>query len=289
LSPLKVLLTGGSGLLGQYLNISLSSKYELITTYYSEKRNCINYNYRKLNLENNSEIIRLFNEIKPDIIIHAGGVSNSNIADELGKELTYKINAEAAKIISDLCNQNNTKLIYISTDLVYDGEQGEFLTESAELNPKTVYAESKLAAEFEVQKLSSNYLILRMALMFGNGLNGSQNFFTFMIDNLKNQKPVKLFVDQYRTPLELSDSARMITELLDKKNTNEIINFGGRERISRYDLGELVCNKYDFDPSYLIKTKMSEIPNYTEVADVSMNTDKLSKIGIQSKNLIDVL
>jgi dTDP-4-dehydrorhamnose reductase len=286
LSPLKVLLTGGSGLLGQFLNISLFSKYELITTYHSEKRNCINYNYRKLNLENSSEIIRLFNEIKPDIVIHAGGVSNSNIADELGKELTYKINVESTKIISDLCNQNNTKLIYISTDLVYDGEQGEFLTESAELNPKTLYAESKLAAEFEVQKLSSNYLILRMALMFGNGLNGSRNFFTFMIDNLENQKP---FVDQYRTPLELSDSARMITELLDKKNTNEIINFGGRERISRYDLGKLVCNKNNFDPSYLIKTKMSEIPNYISVADVSMNTDKLNKIGVQSKNLIDVL
>ncbi len=227
MSSVKVLITGGSGLLGQYLNLELNQNYSITTLYHSEQRNCIEFSNAKLNLENESEIIGLFKKVKPNIVIHAGGVSNSNLADKLGTDITNKVNVSATKLIAKLCSDLSAKLIYISTDLVYDGNQGQYLSEDSKLNPISLYAESKLNAENEIKKLSSNFLILRMALMFGQGLNSSKNFYSQMIDSLSNGKGVNLFIDQYRTPLELSDSARMISELLSKNIKNQIINYGG--------------------------------------------------------------
>lgn len=289
MSSVKVLITGGSGLLGQYLNLELNQNYSITTLYHSEQRNCIEFSNSKLNLENESEIIGLFKKVKPNIVIHAGGVSNSNLADKLGTDITYKVNVSATKLIAKLCSDLSAKLIYISTDLVYDGNQGQYLSEDSKLNPISLYAESKLKAENEIKKISSNFLILRMALMFGQGLNSSKNFYSQMIDSLSKGKGVNLFTDQYRTPLELSDSARMISELLSINIKNEIINFGGSKRISRFEMGEIVCDKYGFDKSLLIKTQMSEIQDYLAVKDVSMNTDKLKSIGILSNSLINGL
>lgn len=289
MSALKVLVTGGSGLLGQYLNLVLNESYSLVTLYNSEKRNCSQFNSRRLFLENETDILNLLKEENPNIVIHAGAVSNPIIADKIGNALTNKINVSATKVISQFCSESNAKLVYISTDLVYDGNSGSYIDENSKLNPISLYAESKLEAEFAVQKYSNNYLILRMALMFGKGLNGSQNFFTYMMENLKDNKPVNLFTDQYRTPLELSESARMIKEVITKECSNQIINFGGRDRISRYEMGQLICKKYGFDKSLLIKTKMSEIKNYKAVYDVSMNTDRLKNLGIVPKSINELI
>ena len=157
------------------------------------------------------------------------------------------------KILQLLCESFHSKLIYISTDLVYAGYRGSFLKEDAKLIPASLYAETKLVGESKVKEFTDNYLILRTALLYGFGLNHSQCHFHFIYNELKNNKPVKLFTDQFRTPISLIDASRIIADLAEMDIKEEIINLGGLERVSRYELGEMLCSVAGFDKNLLQK------------------------------------
>lgn len=110
-----------------------------------------------------------------------------------------------------------------------------------------------------------------------------------MYQDLQNEKPVKLFTDQYRTPLSLIEAARIINELASSNARSEVINFGGLERVSRYELGERLCELTELDKNLLIKIKMNDVPQLAKVKDVSMNTDKLQSYGIKQKSIDDMI
>jgi dTDP-4-dehydrorhamnose reductase len=163
------------------------------------------------------------------------------------------------------------------------------LKEDAKLIPVSLYAETKLMGELKIQNTFDNYLILRTALLFGFGLTHSKNHFHQMYYDLQNGKQVKLFTDQYRTPLSLLEVARMINELLYIDIKAEIINFGGPERISRYEFGKRLCEIGKVDEKLLVKIKMDDVPSLPKVEDVSMNTEKLQSYGIKSKSVDEMI
>src|SRR5690606_41498157 len=115
------------------------------------------------------------------------------------------------------------------TDLVYAGYRGSMLTEDAKLIPVSIYAETKLMGEIKIQETCDNFVILRAALLFGFGLNHSVNHFHKMYQDLADGKPVKLFTDQFRTPISLIEAAKVISELIQLDVKSEIINLGRSE------------------------------------------------------------
>lgn len=281
---MKIFITGGSGLLGQYLNIELSKDYEILTQYNKQAGNSTQFNSVQTSITDFLRLEEIFQNFRPEIVIHTASISNAEKVDLLSPAAVYDVNVNATKKIAELCSLQDSKLIYISTDLVYAGYRGSMLKEDAKLIPISFYAETKLMGETKIQETFDNYIILRTALLFGFGLSHSLNHFQFVYKDLKNGKPVKLFTDQYRTPLEVSDAARMLTELIRKNIKGEIINFGGRERLSRYELIEILCEEAGFDKNLLIKTTMEEAGLIYKVADVSMNTEKLQSLGVNQKS-----
>jgi dTDP-4-dehydrorhamnose reductase len=286
---MKILITGGSGLLGQYLNISLSSKHNIFTIYNSNVGNCKDYNSLKLNVCDYNSLLKIFNELKPEIVIHTAAISQTILPADISSKDIYDINVNSTKNIAELCDRFNSKLLYTSTDLVYAGYRGSMLKEDAKLIPVSLYAETKLMGELKIQQTFDNYIILRTALLFGFGLNHSVNHFQRMYMDLQNGKPVKLFIDQYRTPLSLIEAARIINELVSSNTKSEVINMGGLERVSRYELGERLCELTGLDKNLLIKIKMDYVPDLAKVKDVSMNTDKLQSYGIKQKSIDDMI
>ncbi len=123
--------------------------------------------------------------------------------------------------------------------------------------------------------------------MFGFGLNNSYNHFHKMYMNLKNLIPVKLFTDQFRTPVELSNAAEIIHQLIQNEINGETINMGGNERISRFQLGEILCDTAGFDRNLLSKISMDDLPGFPKVEDVSMDTGKLKSYGVEIKSVKD--
>ncbi len=239
---MKVLITGGSGLLGQYLNIELSKKYEILTLYNQHPGNCGEFNSFKIDITDFENLTHLIEEYSPNIIVHTAAISTPMLSEKLSAKEVYKTNVNATKIIAEQSEKVNAKLIYLSTDLVYAGYRGSMLNEISKLIPISLYAETKLMGETKIHETFDNYLILRTALLYGFGLNHSNCHFHDMYNNLKENKVVKLFSDQYRTPISLYEAARIISSLIKLNVKGEIINFGGLERVSRYELGEILCD-----------------------------------------------
>jgi len=286
---MRILITGGSGLLGQFLNIELSKNYEIISLYNHHPGNCPGYNSVKIDISNFNELNNVFSVFNPDIVIHTAAISHPVLPVNITSKDVYTVNVTATQNIAELCDKHNAKLIYTSTDLVYAGYRGSMLKEDAKLVPLSLYAETKLMGEVKIQQTFDNYIILRTALLFGLGLNHSTNQFHKMFNDLKQNKQVKLFTDQYRTPLSLKEAAGIINELLNKEVKSEIVNFGGGERFSRFDLGEKLCEIAGLDKNLLVKSTMDDVPEVAKVEDVSMNTDKLQSYGIKQKNLNEMI
>ncbi len=286
---MRIFITGGSGLLGQYLNIKLSKSNNILTSYNSEAKNCKDYPNVKLNLSDYKRVEEIFEEFNPNVVVHTAAISSpQKTADYTSKEV-YQINVNNTLNLARMCDKYNSKLIYTSTDLVYAGYRGSMLKEDAKLIPISMYAETKLMGEVKIQETSDNYIILRTCLLYGIGLNGTTNNFHKMYYNFKDGKKVKLFKDQFRTPLSLFEAARLIEELASSDVTKEIFNFGGRERISRVELGELLCEAAGFDKNLIEPISMNEVSDYPQVADVSLNTDKLYSCGIKAKSIKESL
>jgi dTDP-4-dehydrorhamnose reductase len=282
---MKILITGGGGFLGQYLNIELSRDNDILTLYHQNIGNCIDFKSVNADITDDLQIEKIFKDFLPDIVIHNAAVSTPQMASKMNPKVVYEINVIATEKIAGLCDKYKTKLIYTSTDLVYAGYRGSMLKEDAKLIPITLYAETKLMGEVKIQKTFDNYFILRIALLYGFGLNHSKNHFGEMYDNFKNRKKVKLFYDQYRTPISLKDTARIITHISKIDVKNEIINVGGKERVSRSELGEILCDAAGFDKSLIERISMDEFKDIPMIADVSMNTEKLRSLGIELKSV----
>lgn len=284
---MKILITGGSGLLGQYLNIELSKNNSILTIFNNNIRNSKNYNSIRLDINDNYKMDEIFSSFNPDVVVHTAAISNPKIASQIDSKLVYNTNVIATRNIAELCSRFNAKLVYSSTDLVYAGYKGSMLKEDSKLMPVSFYAESKLMGEVKIREIFDNYLILRIALLYGYGLNNSYNHFHQMYLNLKNKIPVKLFNDQFRTPIELNDAAKIINQLIGNEIISETINIGGKERLSRFQLGELLCKKAGFDSSLLQKIIMDELPDIPKVEDVSLDTSKLQSYGINQSSVED--
>jgi dTDP-4-dehydrorhamnose reductase len=288
----KVLITGGSGFLGQYLNAELSKKFTILTTFKTHPGNCTDYNSALIELRNPIALQNLFKNFQPEIVIHTAAYSTPDICSRLPKEEILSMNVNLIADLVSLCNEYSSKLIFTSTDLVYKSNEtlnDSLIDESGTLEPKSFYAETKIAGEEIIQKESKDYIILRTSLLYGLGLTHTKTHFENMLDTLENGEKVNLFFNQYRTPLEAKNGAEIISELLAKDIKNEIINFGGSEKISRYEMGLMVCDKFGFDKSLIVKTDGKKLLGDIFVPDVSMNTSRLQSFGIKQKTISEVL
>ena len=284
---MRVLITGGSGLLGQYLNGKISEANEILTLYNDNKGNCRSFNSLQTDIRDWAKMSSLFNDFRPDAVVHTACYSRPEQCAKLSRDYVYLLNVEATELIAQLCNDFHARLIYTSTDLVYDSVKGGIISEEGNLNPLTLYAESKLMGELSIQKYSDNFIILRTALLIGFGKTHSRNNFHLTFEKLKEKNKVNLFRDQFRSPLSLHDAADLINELLKLNVRNEILNLGGAERVSRVDIGKAICDYYNFDNSLINELSCKEADGLPQVPDVSMNIDKLKSFGLIPKNFTD--
>jgi len=284
---MKILITGGGGLLGYYLNNAISQSHDILTFYHSKPGNCLKYNSLRVDISDYIRTERVINEFKPDVIIHSAAVSSPKKTEGILSKDVYRTNVEATKHLAEFSSSVHARIIYTSTDLVYAGYRGSMLKEDGKLNPMSLYAETKLMGEEKIKEYADNYTILRTALLYGLGYGETLNHFDMMFNSLKNKRTVRLFHDQFRTPLSFQEAARIILQLLTVTTRNEIINFGGTEPLSRLELGEILCAIAGLDKSLIEKISMYDIPGNPDVADVSMDTNKLRSFGIKQKSVYD--
>lgn len=214
----KIFLTGKSGGLGKELVKVLKDKYILIAPSREE-----------FDLEKTDIIYNYLKEINPDIIILSGAYTDVDKAEE-EKEKVFKINFISVKEFVKYAFEKNKKIIFISTDYVFDGKK-EIYSEEDLPNPLNFYGKTKYLAEKEIISNLKKYFIVRTSWLYGESKN---NFVYKLLEKCKEKKILKVVNDRYGSPTYAKDLANGIERLINSSNYGiyHIVNTG---RVSRYE------------------------------------------------------
>ena len=208
--------------------------------------------YVQLDITDSEAVASVLAEVKPDVVVHCAAWTAVDAAeDEENKEKVFSINAKGTENIARVCKELDCKMIYISTDYVFDG-QGDRPWEPDDKNyaPLNVYGESKLQGELAVSSILEKYFIVRIAWVFG--LNG-KNFIKTMINVGKTHDEVRVVNDQIGTPTYTYDLSRLLVDMAetDKYGYYHATNEGGY--ISWYDF----C--VEFYKQYGLETRVTPV------------------------------
>ena len=276
---MKILITGISGYFGPYLAKELYLKEGVSVTglYNKNKIEADGIDFIKCNLIELDALTKIFNEVKPDVVYHLASVTPTRITKQSDEYVEF-FNSKVTEHIAKLCGENDSLMIYISTDLVY--AEGEDLKEdTAKLNPITIYAKTKLMGENSVWAFAKKYIILRCSLLYGFTRSTYTSFFDLAYSKLKSGEGVNAFIDMFRNPLYLEDAAKILAELAGIYKQNDTINFCGDEYLSRHDMCLMMTEIFGFDKNLVRMASCNEFIDYPLVKKIGLNSDKLKSLG----------
>ena len=261
----------GCGFLGSHIFEHLQNKnmHVIGTNFEKKSKELI-----KLDITNFDMINELIVKENPDLVINCA--ANTNV-DNLEKEQngTKLVNGEGAGNIANVCNQNSSRLIQISTDSVFNGKKG-FYTESDKPDPINNYAKSKLLGENLVQKYSKDFVIVRTN-MFGHH-HERKFLFDWIIKNLEEKKKIIGFDDIIFNPVEINFLSDLVIKLGDSKFSG-ILHIGSDEAVSKFDFCREIADIFNLDKN-LIKRGSSDNMEFVakRPKNTSLSNSKAKKI-----------
>ena len=268
---MKILITGGSGLLGQALIASLKNE-EVYGTYYQHPSKQGNMMY--LDITSGKDVEVLIKKIEPNVVIHTAALTGVDDC-EVHKQKAVQMNVEGTRNLVSSANQIEAKFVYLSTDYVFDGEKGWY-NENDLTSPVNIYGETKLAGEKIVERECSDFLIARTSVIYGSP---KENFVTWMLSQFSQRKQISIVNDQYVTPTYNYDLAKQLNALI-KKDAQGIFHTAGGERISRYEFALKVANVFGFDADLIKPVSMNAL-NWIarRPRDSSLDTSKITRFN----------
>lgn len=250
---MKVLITGSNGLLGQKL-VDLyksNSSVELIATARGADRypDKSGYTYASLDITQKNEVDEVIDRYKPEVVINTAAMTNVD-ACESEKEACDALNIHAVEFLVEACNRNQTHLVHVSTDFIFDGTHGP-LSEEERPNPLSYYGWSKMRAEEIVQSSAKSWAIARTVLVYGIVSDMSRsNIVLWAKGALESGKSINVVADQFRTPTLAEDLAQGCA-LIAAQKASGIFNISGKNFMSVYDLVVQVADFWNLDKSLL--------------------------------------
>ncbi len=252
----KILLTGSNGLLGQKLVelISKDENYELIATSRGENRLSYKtgYTYHPLDITDKQDVEAVMAKFQPDYVINSAAMTNVDQCETM-KDECWQLNVRAVEYIVEACQAHNTFLLHLSTDFIFDGENGPY-DEEATPKPISYYGSSKLAAERTLMKSKIKWAIARTVLVFGIAEDMSRtNIVLWVKKSLEDKKTIQVVNDQWRSPTLAEDLAEGCFLIL-KKDATGVYNISGKDFLSPYQMAIQTADFFALDKSYIVET-----------------------------------
>jgi dTDP-4-dehydrorhamnose reductase len=269
-----ILLTGASGQLGAYLmDRLLGHGHEVIAWSGTDRGDRRGVAFTPIDLADAEATESALDRADPDAIIHAAALSAAE-AVRLDPPRASAINVDATSRIADWSDRHGRRLVFTSTDLVFDGSR-PWNREDDPAEPILAYGRTKRLAEPAVLATPKG-IVARLSLLFGPTRCGRPSFFDQAIDAIWMGQSRAFFEDEYRTPLDLLTAAEILVRLAESEVTG-LIHVAGAERMSRFDLMRRAATALGLDPSLVLPSRQSEarLPE-PRPADVSMDTTRLA-------------
>jgi len=198
-------------------------------------------------------------QLAPRAIVHLAAISKPAQA-HANPELAHTLNIETTAVLTELSAQLGARLLYASTDMVFDGEHGAPYSESDTPDPGTYYGRTKLAGESYALTYHSA-LVARLPLLYGlSEATREPTFFENMLVALREGHPVSLFEDEVRTPLWLEDAAHALSQLVDSPLTG-VVHVAGPEAVSRLHMGEQLAAAMGCSPASIVRSRRADHPS----------------------------
>lgn len=283
ISPLRqrLLITGSSGFLGWHLyQVARAqgglNREQIFGTHHTRAPHPPTWQSTAIDLTDFTALKALFETIQPTAVIHTAAQSKPNLC-QTDPIASHAINVTASLNLAGLCADANIPLVFTSTDLVFDGHAAPY-REDDPVHPLSLYGEQKVLAEEGILERHPAAAICRMPLMFGVAPTASsflQDFFQ-MCDR---RQVLKLFVDEFRTPVNGFDAAKGLLLALETGFQGRL-HLGGKERLSRYEFGRVITEVFGLDQSLIQPAHQADVPMPApRPPDVSMDSSRAFALG----------
>lgn len=222
-------ITGAGGLIGHHFARAAAAQ---------GRWNVIPLTRTELDLLDAAAVTARFRRDRPTVVVHCAALSKTP-ACQADPDLARRCNVEVTRQLADLAGDG--RFVVFSTDLIFDGRGGNY-AENASPNPLHVYGETKVAAEAAV-RAHPRHLIVRTSLNYGTSPTADRSFAEEMLLAVRAGKMLSLFTDEFRSPLTVADTVATVLGLLAVGATGTY-HVAGRERLSRWEIGELVAGPH---------------------------------------------
>jgi dTDP-4-dehydrorhamnose reductase len=259
----KAWITGAAGLIGSYL-VRLAGKY-------APALQVIPLTRADLELTDFAAVERRFLADRPSLVIHCAAMSKTPDCQAQPAQ-ARRINVEATARLAALAAAAEAGFIFFSTDLVFDGRKGNYV-ETDSVNPLSVYAETKVEAEAIVAG-NSRHVVVRTSLNSGASPGGRSGYNEQLRAAWAQGKTVKLFHDEYRSPIAAAVTARAVWELAAHPQGG-LRHLAGAERLSRLQIGQLLAERHPELHPRLESGSLREYQGAPRPADTSLNCAKI--------------
>ncbi|HKQ50152.1 MAG TPA: SDR family oxidoreductase [Phycisphaerae bacterium] len=229
----------------------------------------------RLDLTDFGALERLVGQAQPRVIVHTAAVTSVDQAwkaPAVARRTNIDVTSELARLATDM----GCRLVFLSTDLVFDGTSAPY-AEDADIAPLSVYSQTKAEAEKAVRACPSG-LVIRPALMYGVPAVGRPTTFLSQLEALRTGQPLRLFEDEYRTPLWLEDAAAACIEA-GRSEITGVLHVAGPERLSRLEMGLAMAQALGVKVNHVVAIRQTELATpEPRPADVSLDCRLYSQL-----------
>ncbi len=245
-----VLITGANGLLGQKLCLHFSSSFQAVATDLQPESllSLSNLSYETLDVTDRRKVNFHLGHYQPSVIINAAAYTDVD-GCEVHKDRAWAVNVGGVRNLVRACREQKIKLVQLSTDYVFDGENGPY-SEDDPTHPVSFYGETKLESEEVIQEGGIEFVIVRTNVLYGFGNNVKKNFLLWLLDRLSAGEKLKIVTDQFNNPTLADNLSQCILEMLQRDLTG-VLHIAGAEYLSRYDFALKVAQKFGYDTSLI--------------------------------------
>ena len=229
---MKVLVTGANGQLG----------FDVVKRLQLENMECQGIDREDMDITNDTEVKSFVENYSPDVVVHCAAYTAVDKAEE-EKELCYRVNVLGTRYIAEACKEIDSKMVYISTDYVFDGELDRPYEVDDKPNPINYYGQTKYEGELEVQSILEKYFIVRISWVFGAHGN---NFVKTMLKLGKERDEISVVSDQIGSPTYTVDVAELLTDMI-KTDRYGIYHATNEGYCSWYELAKEIFNVAGMD------------------------------------------
>jgi dTDP-4-dehydrorhamnose reductase len=259
-----VWITGAHGLIGNYL---VQTALQFVPRWRVRA-----LTREQFNLLDFKKVESEFRKDQPQLVIHCAAISVVSEAQK-NPALAKKTNVETAKFLAELAAE--IPFVFFSTDLIFDGRKGNY-SETDAPNPLHFYGETKVAAE-EIVRRNPKHLIVRTSINGGISRAGNRGFNEQLKLSLPNSLGMKLFTDEFRSPIFAGETARAVWELAEK-NCAGIFHVAGAEKLSRWQIGEWLVKRWPEFKTKIEPGSAKDFPGPPRALDTSLDISKVQKV-----------